>query len=499
MRRYNEQAVKRSLTTVFLAALLPACAALWFAACAAHFGPGYIVEKQEIQVSFVPQPTPMVHVAAKYDLKNAGTQELFSLDVRLPGRRFHAVDLAISWDGAAVTPDISPENPRDVQLRFPQSWPVGASHTLQFSYDISSANSADGALGFAADAFYLPAASWTPELPQASGVFGFGGVPPKKWELVVDVPQGFLVHASGGKERRFGEKGEMQIRFPQTAADLIPFLVAGRYHETRQNLPQHQAVLIWSRAALNPSGLQPAGDSLSRAFAAYESLLGARSKSSSALWIVECPLEAACLPGRGSGYSVFLDGENTSVSAEMISNDTVLVDPRGSRAAAEALVAPALAQAWLGYGNNPGFYEQRPPMSALPAFTAAVVREISSGPQAREEIIRRALNWIPEPATPASNDDPAVFRAKSLLLFYALRDRVGAEAFRKGLRHMLAARRGRGFDITDLISSLEQESHQPVGPLVREWIKHPGIPEDFRARYSPAAASQTSLAQEATQ
>ena len=491
--------MKRSDTTLFLAAFLPACAALWFAACAAHFGPGYIVEKQEIHVSFASQPTPVVHVAAKYDLKNTGTQELLSLDVRLPGRRFHTVDLAISWDGAALTPNISPENPRDVQLRFPQTWPVGASRTLQFSYGISSIDAGQGPVGFVADAFYLPAGGWTPELPQVRGVFGFGGVPPKKWELTVDVPQGFLVHASGGKGRRFGEKGDMQFRFPQTAEDLIPFLVAGRYYETRRDLPQHEAVLIWSRAALNPSGLQPAGDSISRALAAYESLLGARSKSSSALWIVDCPLEASCLPGRGSGYSVFLDGENTSASAEMISNDTVLVDPRSSRGAAEALVAPALAAAWLGYGNNPGFYEQQPPMSALPAFTAALVREISSGPQAREEIIRRALNRIPEPATPASNNDPAVFRAKSLLLFYALRDRVGSEAFQKALQHMLVARRGRGFDITDLISSLEQESHQPVGPFVRQWIKRPGIPEDFRSKYSMAAASQTSLAQEATQ
>ena len=92
-----------------------------------------------------------------------------------------------------------------------------------------------------------------------------------------------------------------------------------------------------------------------------------------------------------------------------------------------------------------------------------------------------------------------MFRAKSLLLFYALRDRVGSDAFQKALQHMLVARRGRGFDITDLISSLEQESHQPVGPFVRQWVKRPGIPEDFRSKYSMAAASQTSLAQEATQ
>lgn len=497
VHRYNEQAVTRPRKISVSYAVLLSCAALWVAACATSLGPGYIVDKQEIQVSFAPQPAPMVLVAAKYDLKNIGNQELSSLDVRLPGRRFHLEDLAISWDGAALAPDISSENPRDVQLHFPQSWPIGASHALQFSYRISSIEAAEGAQGFSMDAFYLPAGGWTPELPQPRGVFGFGGVPPKKWQLAVRVPQGFLVHASGGKERHSGEKTEIQVRVPQTAEDLLPFVIAGRYREARQDLPQQQTVRIWSRDPLNSSDLRQAGDSLSRALAAYQSLLGARTKPSSPLWIVECPGQTPCFPRRSLGYSVFLDGENAAVSAEMISNDTVLIDPRSSQGKLQALVAPALAQGWLGYGSNPGFYEQQPPMSALPAFTAALAREISSGPQVREEIVQRALGRIPAPATPESNNDPVVFRAKSLLLFYALRDRVGPDAFQKALQHMLAARRSRGFDVTDLIAAVDQESQQPVGPFVRQWLKHPGVPEDFRARYSQAAASQTSLAQEA--
>lgn len=499
MRRYNEQAVPRSFPSLFVSAALMFCAAFWLAACAAPLGPGYIVEKQEIRISFTPQPAPMIHVAAEYRLKNTGNQALSSLEVRLPDRRFHPDDLAISWDGAPLGPAVSPENPRDLHLRFPDSWPIGAGHTLQFSYDISSANAAEGALGFSADAFYLPAESWTPELPQARGVFGFGGVPPKKWELLVRVPQGFLVHASGGKERHFGEKAEMQARFSQTAEDLNPFVIAGRYRETRQDLPRNQTVRIWSRAELNPSELLQAGDSLARTLAAYDSLLGARGKSRPPLWIVECPAETPCFSRKAAGYSALLNGENAQDSAEMISNDTVMVDPRNSHGKAEALVAPALAQSWLGYGKNPGFYEQQPPMSALPAFTAALAREISSGPHVRTEIVSRALAQIPARPTLESNNEPAVSRAKSLLLFYALLDRAGPDAFRKALQHMLAARRGRDFDLTDLISALEQESHQPVGPFVRQWLKRPGVPEEFRAKYSQAAASQTSLAQEATQ
>ena len=489
----------RSSTTLLISAVLLSCAALLLAACAAPLGPGYIVEKQEIRVSFSPEPEPTIHLAAEYHLKNTGTQELSALDVRLPGRRFHPDNLTISWDGAALPHDVSPENPRNLQLRFPQSWTVSARHTLQFSYELSSANSAQGALGFSADAFFLPAESWTPELPQARGVFGFGGVPPKKWELLVRVPQGFLVHASGGKEKHSGDKTAMQFRFPQTAGDLNPFVVAGRYREMRQDLKGQRTVRVWSRSGSNAVDLRRADDSLSRTLAAYDVLLGARGKSNTSVWIVECPAESGCLTRRAAGYTALLDGENTGQLAEMISNDTVLVDPRITHGTLEASVAPALAQGWLGYGKNPGFYDQQPPMSALPAFVAALTRETSSGPHVRGEIVQRALSTIPTSATPESNNEPVVFRAKSLLLFYALRDRVGPDAFQKALQHMLGARQGRDFDLSDLISALEQESRQPIGPFVRQWIKRPGIPEDFRSKYSMAAASQTSLAQEATQ
>jgi hypothetical protein len=498
VRRYNEQAVPRSFTTFFLSVALMLCAVFWLVACAAPLGPGYIVEHQEIRASFTPQPAPVIHVAAEYHLKNTGNQNLSSLDVRLPGRRFRPASLAISWDSAAISHDVSPDNLRDVQLRFPGSWTIGASHTLLFSYDISSADVPENALGFSADAFFLSAESWTPELPQARGVFGFGGVPPKKWELIVDVPQGFLVHAGGGKEHQSSEKSATQFRFTQAASDLNPFVIAGRYRETRQELPQHQTIRIWSRAELDSSQMRQASDSLSRTLAAYDSLFGVRGKSGEPLWIVECPANVGCFTHRGSSYSALLDGEDAKTAAEMISNDTVVVDPRISRGNAQALLAPALAESWLGYGKNPGFYEQHPPMSALPAFTAALAREVSSGPGVRSEIIRRALAQIPEQATIESNKQPNVTRAKSLLLLYALRDRVGPDAFQKALQHMLAARRGRDFELADLISALEQESHQSVGAFVRQWIKRPGVPEDFRLQYSQAVASQT-LAQEATQ
>jgi aminopeptidase N len=53
---------------------------------------------------------------------------------------------------------------------------------------------------------------------------------------------------------------------------------------------------------------------------------------------------------------------------------------------------------------------------------------------------------------------------------------------------MLSARRGHGFDLDDLIAAFEEETHQNVAEFVRLWMKHPGVPEDFRSRYQDASA-----------
>jgi len=494
---YNHLTVARSSKASLVWPLAFLAAALCLSGCAAVLGPGYLVENQEIKVSFTQQPSLRIHVSAEYHLKNTGNRPLDSLDVRLPGQRFHPASISLSWDGGPLPRESSPDNPRDTLLRFSQPWSIGDSHSLKVEYDIASL-SGEGAIGFSADAFYLPAEGWTPALPQIRGLFGFGGVPPKKWFLVVRVPPEFLIHASGGKVKRSGKNDEMEFHFAQSAEDLNPFVIAGRYKETRQELAGKQKITVWTRAPLDAAGLQQTGASLSKTLAIYDSLFGQRGESQPPLWIVECPSELGCLPQSRSNFSEILYGQAAADSSEMISRDTVVIDPRASQENPEASAGPALASGWLGYGQNPGFYEQQPPMSALPVFAVALAREASAGPQVRLEIIRRALAQIPPDATRASNGNPAVARAKSLLLFYALRDRVGAEAFQKAMRHMLYARQRRGFDITDLISALEEESHQPLAAFVRAWLKQPGVPPDFRATNSQSSVRQNSFAQEAT-
>jgi len=183
-----------------------------------------------------------------------------------------------------------------------------------------------------------------------------------------------------------------------------------------------------------------------------------------------------------------LNAEPASVSSELVSSDTLLIDFNGG-APRLAAAAPALAASWLGYGQNPGFYEQQPPLSALPAFASALGQEALEGPSSRTETIRRALRMISKSVARHEPEDENVLRAKSFLFFYGLEERYGREAFRHAINHVLSARQGRGFDLNDLIAAFDEETHQNVAEFVRLWMKRPGVPDEFRAHYEDASAS----------
>ncbi|HKF26071.1 MAG TPA: hypothetical protein VKB24_08845, partial [Candidatus Acidoferrum sp.] len=274
----------RKPVSPLVAAVLLALSSL--AGCATPFGPGYLVERQEIRVSFQSGPRPHVQITAEYRLRNTGNQSLDSLDLRLPGGRYRPSLFAFSWDGAALPYNVSPDNPRDTELRFGQLWKVGETHALEISYELAPSSGED-AVGFAADAFYLPSLGWTPQLPQARGVFGFGGVPPDRWPLVVTLPAEFLVHCSGGRVKRSPKGAAVEYAFEQTSADFTPFVIAGKYVETQQILASHQIVHVWTRGKLDVAQLAGAGEVMSRALATYDALFGSsKAKQRVPVWIV---------------------------------------------------------------------------------------------------------------------------------------------------------------------------------------------------------------------
>jgi len=475
--------------------LILSFAAVWLAGCTASLGPGYSVDKQEIQVEFAADPQPLIHISAEYHLRNNGNQPLTSLEIRLPGRRrFHFSAPQVTWDSRSVSLVTSPDNPRNVAIPFSEPWTVNATHTMSLAveyrpYTAGEDGSGENRLSFTSDSFFLPAEGWSPQLIPARGAFATGGIPPDQWLLSVRVPQGFLVHMSGKQSKPSRSGREQIVRAEQRPSSGYPFIVAGRYSSTSLKAGP-ETVNVWSRTAQISGDLRLAADELVRTLQAYNSMFGNRTDELHKLWIVECPVVANCFTSRASYYAGLISEGNAKPTAEMASADTVMADWSSGTPEIAAGAGPSLASSWLGYGQNPGFYEQSPPLSALPAFAAARGRETVQGPQVRTATIRRALQLIPtRGADSRKPEDDAVIRAKSLLFFYGLQDRYGQDLCNKALSHMLYARRGGGFDLADLIAAFEEEVHQNVAEFVRQWMKHPGVPKEFRTRYENAAAA----------
>jgi hypothetical protein len=478
----------RSHLRPFLCLVL-APVAFWVSSCAAALGPGYSIENQEIRVQFVPGPDPRIRVDSNYQLRNIGTRPLSSLELRLPGHRsFHVAASQATWDGASLTEQRLFANPRDTFLALPQPWNVSERHTLHLSAEFQSPPAGSEGFSFTPDAFFLPSAGWAPELLPSQGPFAIGGVPPKEWKLIVRVPDGFLVHTSGRAAKASRNGREITVQSVQHPDDLYPFVVGGLYKETSPDAGTGNKVFLWTRAKEEPAPLRQSADALLRAIQAYDATFGARNQKPRPFWIVECPQAAGCFATAESSYANLLSAEPRAVSSELASRDTVLID-LGGGAPKLAAAAPALAASWLGYGQNPGFYEQQPPLSALPAFASALGQEAIEGTSSRAETIRRALRMIPRSAGARKTEDEDVVRAKSFLFFYALEERYGQDVFRHAINHMLSARQGRGFDLDDLIAAFEEETHQNVAEFVRLWMKRPGVPDEFRARYENASAS----------
>jgi hypothetical protein len=479
--------------------LAPLLLAFWAAACVAPLGPGYTIETQQVQVQFAPGPEPRIRIEADYQVRNTGNQPLTGLELRLPGRRrFHYEQPTARWDSAAVTLGASTDNPRNTVITFAEPWAKSRRHTLHLSVEYLPAKADETTLSFSNDAFFLPAQGWSPELLPVRGLFATGGVPPKKWELDVRTPQGFLVHTSGKQTKSSPSGGELALRATQGASDQYPLVIAGRYTEAQIG-DGKQRVYLWTQKPQEAGGLRELSEALNRTIAAYDSVFGTRVMEPSATWIVECPVVAGCFTNLNPSTAKLLgEEEKEPVTAEMVSEDTMMVDLTGGTPKLAAAAAPSLAASWLGYAQNPGFYEQAPPLSAFPAFAASIGHEAAESADSRAETIRHALRLIPEKAEPHRAEDQAVLRAKSFLFFYALEDKYGREVFQKAIHHMLYARRERGLELNDLIAAFDQETHENATEFVRRWMKRPGIPEDFRKRYEDAVGATARDAKEST-
>ena len=110
----------RSRLVLFFSLVAASC---WAAGCGAALGPGYVIDRQEIQVHFVASSQPTIHVESDFRLRNNGNRALQSLELRLPGRRrFRFAEPQAEWDSRTVVLGTSPDNIRNVVITFAEPW-----------------------------------------------------------------------------------------------------------------------------------------------------------------------------------------------------------------------------------------------------------------------------------------------------------------------------------------------------------------------------------------
>ena len=467
----------------------------YFGGCGVALGPGYSIQKQSIELRYVASPEPHLSVHGVYELLNSGNQPLNSIRLLVPGvESFRRSETSAKWnDRLVVLKTVSSATPADrgdtIEVILTEPWRVKQKRTLTLDYDLSTGFHLGSYLAVSPDTFFAFSDSWNPELLPPKHLFGTGGTPPKKWTLFVCVPSGFLAHAAGTPGKRGSEKDKWVYSFLQQPGDFAPFAAGGRYVE-KEITANGQRVLFWTLQPVDSSAAQRIANSVEARAHHYESEYGALPKGRSPIRLVECKIPTGNFGCGALPETVFI---KQAWVARGLADQELLDDLNFE-----------LAYTWFGGVSRVRFDESPLPMDALAPYAGWEAQTREEGEEARSAKIRSLLSDFDKRSGDckekivlplAAGQERCVYSpawTKSALFFFALEDRIGRTQFHQSLKSLIQDRRGRDFSLEDLISAMESETHQLQGQFVRQWLKHPGIPDDFRARYSMAASPATS-------
>ncbi len=468
-----------------------ALAIIFLSACSGALGPGYVIQKQNIELHFVSSPEPHLAIRCTYGLLNSGNQPLHTFRIVLPpADAFHRGATSAQWDGHSIAvQNVSLASPSDigdtVELRLSEPWPVKHKRTLTLDYELSTGFHLGSYLAVSPDTFFAFPESWNPTLLPAKHLLGAGGVPPKKWTLTVRVPSGFLVHASGIAGKRRSAGAEWRYSFTQEPREFAPFATGGKYLE-REISANGQRILFWTLQPIDPAAAQNAANSIAPRARYYESEYGPSAKGPRTIRLLECPA-----PSKNFGCGAL--PETVLVHQAWVSRgltDKEFYDDMNFE----------LAYTWFGGVSRVRFDESPLPVDAVAPYAGWEAQARADGGDARATRIRSLLSDFDKhsadckekivlPLPPSEHGcSYSLAWTKSALFFFALEDEFGRAQLHQSLKSMIQDRRGTDFVLQDLISALDSETHHPQGPFVRQWLKHSGIPDDFRARYSMAGA-----------
>jgi hypothetical protein len=463
--------------------------------CAVPLGPGFMLRSRQIALAGAPAASSPIHVRVTEQMKNDGNRPLQYLDVKLPSAA--ASDqghLRIQVDGkdVAAVPRGTDANP-EVRVRFEPPWPVRQQRKIGVEYDLST-DAGEGVAGVTPQGFYFADPRALPFWATPPGFFARGGGLHRDESFAFTLPADFRLMASGRQEKRSRTPDHrVSYRFRTSGEHLPSFVIAGRYRQ--QAFPtRYGEIDFWTFDALDSATAQMAADRLAASASAFVKVFGPLPLAWP-LYIVEAP--AGLLPSDASGQNAsaaaFPEGLLLGPAAfeQGLASEPVL------RTAEEELV-----RIWFGW---------RVPLRAeastllgrgLRLYAIALAAEARGGEAARRQEIVRLLEEYDRVSAPGETElllqpPPQSTRreldadARKAALFLAdLDDLAGQDRFERSLLEVQQAIAGRGLSVSldDVRSALEANTGMAMADEFRLWLNHPGIPADFRARYSDGTA-----------
>jgi hypothetical protein len=465
------------------------------AGCSVPFAPGYAIEKQRVEVTYSKAAPDRVSVRAWYRMKNTGTQPLNEIHFHLPYNQ-RAENLRVEPAGQPLVVHVNAGQDVDFSTHFNEPWKQRDRKEFVLTYDLKIVNTGLSVGVGNGQFFFLPSGGWYPSLLSPSGTFATGGTPPAKWDLAVNVPQGYVIHASGSPYRHDhtgSHNSGVSSRFEQkTGADFDPFVVAGPYVE-QQVRSSSQTVFLWTGQSLTDPRINEIGRRFGEEVAYFNAEFGLKDITKGEVWVIGCPDESAGIACRTVPQGVFVP-----ISFEKFDGPGSFVAPAHGE---DTTTAPAfmsvdlqLARTWFTSAvreapDGPSF-----PMSGTPDYVALSFT-ISKNPSKRGDYVHQLIQRLdadPDGAKEilGSTKRIEIGRIRSELFYLALEDRCGAANVHHALARIVHVLRGQTWGVNDLRSAMEAECGADLADFFRQWLIRPGIPNDFRARYAGTTAAK---------
>jgi hypothetical protein len=412
------------------------------------------------------------------------------MEVRLPdGPTFGSRNLRVTIDGHAVSPQsASDTDSRLMSAPLDPVWKRNQPRQIVTEWDLMPEPDGRGTVAASGEAFYVADETALPLWQAPSGVFARGGPNPLNAMLTVIAPPDFRVLAPGKPLKPAMAGGLIAHRYQiRPRDDFRPYVVAGRYLE--QNVPTRQGdVSFWTLQPINAQQAQTAAARLAGSMQAFAGFFGIVTETGTPVHVVEAlgdlPSEFGAQGDAGGGSfpgGVLLDHRALT---QGLANESIL-----------ELAEYELARTWFGWRVRPAPETQILMGRGVGLFGLIVAAERRS-PDERRRMVALLLDRYDESRRIAADrqllEPPAGYsRAERIstgyraaLFFVALEDLCGRDNLSEAFKEIVRARGGDVVADEELRAATEATYGHDLAAMFRAWLNHPGIPDDFRARYS---------------